>query len=173
MNHTAEQIADLFFVDASTVRRWATKSRHHAPCPHTKDGRGRLRFDPDLVDEWLTKTGVAKNSRAQTRHTPPTPPVGITTALRWEAHHIADDDLDDEDRRVVALHRTIATGMHVCRNSPELPDPPDLDLHADADQREAALLFLLRQDHRPAEEWRRIAREAIADEAELMDALHG
>ena len=166
----ADQLATLFSVTPATVRRWATRTADHAPCPHSKDGRGRLRFDPDLVSEWLDETGVGKRSRFQTQAAPPPPPVPMTTAIRWEPEHITTQpDLDDLDRDVLALHRTVQTCLHVCRNSAHLPDPPpNLD-------REQTLVWLLNLPHRPAEEWKRLARTALdgAGDEDNMRAVYG
>jgi len=153
-------------LSASTVRRWATKARHHDACPHVKDGRGRLRFNPDEVDEWLTRTGVLKRSKAQTRHAAP-PLVPITDAIRWTPEHVTDPDLDDDEREVVALHRTIKTCLHVCTQSDQLPTPPaDLD-------REAAAQWLLALDPRTVADWQRLAAQPLENTAALLDAIHG
>lgn len=164
---TADQLAEVFNVESSTVRRWATKSRHHEPCPHEKDGRGRLRFDADLVDQWLQRTGVLKRSKAQARPKP----VLIIDAIHW-----TPDDITTEadDCELHAVHRTIASCLFTCTNCDDLPDPPDLDLRTPKG-RDTAIDFLLGLEPRLAEDWKLYGRQAIdtAGNAALMDAIYG
>jgi hypothetical protein len=111
---TVATIATAFNVDGSTVRRWTTK-RHNPPCPHSKDGSGRLTFDPAEVQSWWARN-IGSNGTAQTGHRP-APADDRVTIL--EAYRL---DLPDEVR---ALDATVRLALLVATHHGLLRTDPD------------------------------------------------
>lgn len=169
---TAQQIAQHFSVATSTVRGWTI---HRPPCPHFKDRSGRLRFDVADVQDWLETSGVGPKSREQT--TQPrqrVPDIHIIEACHWTPEQVTSGDYTDDERQVVALHRTIATALFTLAQADDedLPAPPDLDLHT-TEGRDQAVAFLDAIPPRPREQWDEMINAALEQKGYegLLEAL--
>lgn len=156
---TAAQLAARYDVVPSTVRRWATRTDAHPPAPHRKDGRGRLRFDPDAVDEWLASTGVLRRSRAQ--QPSPETPVPITAVFGWPLGDITKPGLTADQREHAARRNGVLACLFCVRHTPGMPTPPDF-----GDDIEAACDWLESIPPRTVSGWQELQKKALGQYAD-------